>query len=82
MEAAGIEPASADNATGSTPSGYENQQTTRAALALQIGDSNCLSLASIDADLRELVLAWSAIPKNVRQAIVVLIRSTTATSRS
>jgi hypothetical protein len=32
-------------------------------------------LASIDAELREVVLAWSAVPVHIRQAIVILTRN-------
>lgn len=71
-EAAGIEPASLDNSTDSATSGCENQQASRAALAQQLSDSSCLNLASIDADLREFVLAWGDIALNVKQSILIL----------
>jgi len=70
-----IEPASVCDATNSATSGCDNQPDPRAALALQHSDSACLKLASIDADLREIVLAWSAVPVHVRQAIVILARN-------
>jgi hypothetical protein len=75
VEAAGIEPVSADDAADSAISGCDNQAESCAALALQLSDFNCLSLASIDANLREVVLAWSALPVTVRQAILVLARN-------
>lgn len=76
MEAAGIELASEDDATDSAVSSCENQQVPCAALALQYSDSNCLNLASVDADLQEVVTAWSDIPHSIRQAILVLAHST------
>lgn len=75
MEAAGIEPASVGDATYSTTSSCENQPEPRAALALQPSDSDCLNLTSIDSDLREVVLAWSDIAVQVRQAILFLARN-------
>ena len=76
MEAAGIEPASENDATDSIACSCENQPTPRAANVLHCSDSNCLIMASIDADLRNIVLAWNGIPENVRQAVVLLIRNT------
>jgi hypothetical protein len=72
VEAAGIEPAYEIDATNSAASGCENQETPTAANALHGSDSNCLNMALIDADLREVVLAWSGIPASVRQVIVTL----------
>jgi hypothetical protein len=75
MEAAGIEPASEIDATNSAASGCENQETPSAANALHDSDSNCLNLASIDADLRVVIGAWGFLPHNIRQAIIMLVES-------
>jgi hypothetical protein len=79
VEAAGIEPASEIDVTSSAASGCEKQETPSAANALHCSDSKCLDLASIDADLREVLLAWSALPKSVRQVIVLLAKSSRST---
>jgi len=38
-------------------------------------DANCLNLASIDADLQEVVSVWNSVPYIIRQAILVLAHS-------
>jgi hypothetical protein len=75
MKAAGIEPTSANDATDSTASGCENQQTSSAALALQYSDSNWLNLSSIDVTLRMIIDEWDVLPVNMRQAIQKLVES-------
>jgi hypothetical protein len=47
----------------------------RAALALQTGHSNCLELASIDADLQRVIAAWHGLPAVIRKAVIALIGS-------
>src|SRR4051812_26140005 len=58
VEAAGIEPASRNDATDSAVSACENQSDSRAANALHCSGVNCPSLASFDTDLRVVIGAW------------------------
>ena len=75
VEAAGIEPAGGCDSTSDAASVCENLATTCVAPALHNGDMNSLSLSSIDAKLQEVIKAWSEIPDSIRQAILILARS-------
>lgn len=75
MKAAGIEPASGNDATDSLISGCENQQTPSAANALHLNDSNWLDLSSIDVTLRMIIDEWDVLPVNMQQAIQKLVES-------
>jgi len=46
-----------------------------AALALQSSDSNCLNLASVDAEFREITAAWSFLPAAGKNAVLTVVRS-------
>ena len=74
-EAAGIEPAGEIDATTSSTSACENQQTPSAANALHLNDSNWLDLSSIDVTLRMIIDEWDVLPVNMRQAIQKLVAS-------
>jgi hypothetical protein len=45
----------------------------RAANALQGRGSNCLDLASRDADLQRVISVWAVLPAAIRRAVVALI---------
>jgi len=70
-----IEPASESIATNSTAIDCENQQSLSTTLTLHDGDVNCPNLATIDADLRLVVLAWELLPPTFKHAIRTLVAS-------
>jgi len=73
MEAAGIEPASDFDATDSTASACENQQTPCAANALHDCGMGCPCLTLLDAELHKVIVTWAQLPTNIKRAIVTLI---------
>ena len=74
MEAAGIEPAGDFAATGKLPCGCVICEECRAANALHGDCSSCLCMASLDADLQQIVETWSSLPGPIRAAILTLAK--------
>jgi hypothetical protein len=74
----GFEPTLDNAITTESRSSCENCLSVHAALALHGGSSNCLSLASIDADLNEVLAAWEQLPQAIRAAIMALVGSVPA----
>jgi len=75
IDTAVIEPASANDVTDFTPSGSEDQPTSRAALALHDSDAKCPNLSFSDNDLRFLIGIWSGLSADVRRALLALATS-------
>ena len=69
----GFEPTRNLDGTDDDVCGCEFCQGYRAARALYFGRSNCLDVASLDADLREVVAAWDGLPEALRRAVMALI---------
>ncbi|HEX3659755.1 MAG TPA: hypothetical protein VHV55_28480 [Pirellulales bacterium] len=70
--AAGFEPGGEIDATDTRDCGCEFCQGYRAARALQTGRSNCVDLALLDAELQQLISAWSRLSIRIRRAIMAL----------
>jgi hypothetical protein len=71
----GLEPGEDSVVTADYDCGCDFCQGWRAALALQVIVGDCLDLASIDADLQRMVLAWSGLPEAIRRAVTALFGS-------
>jgi hypothetical protein len=82
MEAAGIEPASNFDLTTATTCDCVNCEQCGAAPALHSRRSNWLDLASIDADLLSVVLAWEELSDPIQKGICALVRSAVSACRS
>jgi hypothetical protein len=74
-EGMGFEPTLESAATDDCDGGCEKCLSVHAAMALHCESSNCLSLASIDADLQEVIAAWDGLPEAIRKAVMALIGS-------
>ena len=75
MEAAGIEPASCNDATSNTPYACVNCQHWRAANALHSGGFQWPELASVDVELQRVITAWGDLPEAIRRAVSALVGS-------
>ena len=75
----GIEPAICFDGTNEAVCDCVNCAQCRAARALHSGNSNWLDLASIDADLLSVVLAWGKLSEPVRKGICALVHSAVPT---
>ena len=71
----GFESTSDFDATGKLPCGCVICEQCRAANALHCESFNCLSLASIDTNLQEVIAAWDGLPEAIRRAVMALIGS-------
>ena len=71
----GFEPTLNSAATDDGLCGCENCQSVRAARALYVGGPNCPALASLDADLQQVITAWEGLPEAIRRAILGLVTS-------
>src|SRR5262245_14743947 len=75
VEAAGIEPSCDSDATDSSVCDCENCQQCRAANALHFECFKWQFLASLDARLRDLILAWDHTPDARRTAVASLVKA-------
>jgi hypothetical protein len=73
--ATGFEPGVDFDASAYDTCDCEFCQGYRAANALHSGHSNCLDVASLDADLRRVIAAWARLPEAIRNAVVALAAS-------
>jgi hypothetical protein len=75
VEAAGIEPSFDIDATISDVCDCGNCQQCRAANALHLECFKSRYLASLDADLQQVVTAWPHLPDAMRRAIAALLNA-------
>jgi hypothetical protein len=74
-EGMGFEPTCNSAANVDVPCACEKCHQASAAMALHCESSICLSLASIDASLQQVIVAWDGLPDAIRRAVMALIES-------